>query len=436
VHPNRRRRLAGLLVAALAPVVATALAVPAAHALSPDDPNLAPCTSAGGNLVVNCGFEAPVSSAGLVPGWTHLVARASNVASPANAHSGTHVLQFSSTTGDDVWTQTVPVRPHTRYLVGAQFNASEGLASSPSDRIRLTATNIGEAGKGSTIYDSTDDVTTWARGAEVVTTGSDRTMTLTLAGQNVPSATYVDDVFVLPQHSGCEQLVNNLVRNCGFEAASIAPWVHVVNDDSFLGSPANSGNNALEFGSSTSTNDVWTQTLSVHPRTAYRLSYWVAYYSGPSGTPNNNLTVSVSNVPSLPGGKRSVTTTNVANRFWAQVTTTFVTGSSSTAVLTLSGANAPAHTYVDDFSVTVVPHLKVTAAKRKVTTTLTGLGGQTVTLQHYAHHRWSGVKAFVAPKSGFAKAWTVKVGSAGKYRAVSAATPGYSAATSAAITVH
>lgn len=421
---KQRRRLAVLLAVAVAPVATTLMALPA-HALSPNDDKLDPCTSVPGNLVVNCGFEAPVVG-GTIPGWTHLVGNGSGVTSTAN--SGTHALGFQSTGRDDVWTQTIPVLPHTDYLVGAQFNAS---TSTPNDVIAFTATNVnGSPGAGAVIFSSVDTNLAWERGAQVVTTGSGRTMTLTLSGRNVPSQTQVDDVFALPQRSGCAAIANNLVSNCGFEAATAGPWHNPVQSDSQINSNSNGGVKGLRLASFSGTDDVWNQTFTVRPHTKYSLTYWVEYSSNAS-TPFNDLTVSVSNV----SGSLNITTTNVPNRFWAPVTRTFTTGAGLTATLTITGSNHPAQTNVDDFSVTAVPHLAVSAKHRKLTTVLTGVGGQKVLLERFVHQHWVTFRSFAAPKTGASKSWTVSV-PAGKYRAVALATPGYASTTSATITVH
>ncbi|HEX4190920.1 MAG TPA: hypothetical protein VHZ06_07975 [Marmoricola sp.] len=431
---NKRTRLGGVLVAITTVAAATAMALPA-HALSVDDNTLSPCTSVTGNLVVNCGFETP-SNAGAVPGWTHLINRGSNVESTTLAHSGSRVLDFYSSGGDDVWTQTIPVAPNTQYLVGAQFYSAHGSAASPLDDITFTATNVaGAAGEGAAIYNSSDADLAWVRGARLVTTGPGHTMTLTLSGSNTPSATYVDDVFALPQRSGCAAIANNAVHNCGFEssASKPSPWVNSVNHDSGLTEVSNGGVEGLDFVSTTA-DDVWNQTVSVLPHTEYSLTYWADYYSA-TQTPSNDLTVQFSNDASASGGSLKIATTNVGNKFWGSVTKTFTTGSATSGVLTVSGKNVPHITTVDDFSLTVVPHVKVAAKGRKVTTTLTGLGGQKVLLERLVHKHWVTVHSFIAPKTGSSKSWTLAE-KAGRYRAVAQAAPGYTPATSATVTRH
>jgi hypothetical protein len=318
------------------------------------------------------------------------------------------------------------------YLVGARFQSGHG-SGSPTDDIALTATNVaGNPGQGTSIYSSQNTDLSWVRGAQLVTTGSGHTMTLTLSGGNVPAQTFVDDVFVVAQRSGCAAIANNLVHNCGFEAGSVTPWVHVVDHNSQLRPISNGGIQGLRIAS-TSADDVWSQALAVHPHTQYTVTYWVEYSSG-SGTPVNDLTVAMSNVPNAPAGVLKVTTTNVANRFWAPVTETFTTGGASTATLSISGANTPDSTYVDDFSMTVVPHVTVSAKRRALTTTLTGVGGQKVLLERLKHNHWVVVRSFTAPKTGLSKAWKVTV-SAGSYRAVAQSAPGYRSATSSTVRV-
>ncbi len=430
MHLNRRRRLAGLLVALLASAGATAIALPA-HALSLYDPNLDPC-GVSGNVVANCGFEAPVSGSGVVPGWAHLVDHGGAV-THSGGKSGAAALVFASISGDDVWTQTVPVSPNTTYLVGAEFYSSQGSASSAQDDIALTATNVAGNSAGTFIYTSVNTDMGWSRGGTIVKTGAGHTMTLTLSGANVPSTTLVDDVFVLPQRAGCAAIANNLVKNCGFEAPSISPWAHSVGSSSGVTSDSNGGTSSLAFNATGTNHDTWSQVVSVRPHTQYSLTYWAEYWST-TFTPDNDLTVSVSNVPAS-GGTMQISTLNVPNHFWAQVTRTFTTGSGTTATVTITGRNSPAFSVVDDFSVTAVPHVKLSAKGHKLTTTLSGLGGQRVQVQRYVHKHWKVFASFTAPKTGWSTSWKITV-PAGKYRAVAGSAPGYASTTSSSITVH
>ncbi len=407
------------------------MALPA-HALSLNDPTLGTC-SVPGNLVVDCGFEAPAASNGAIPGWTHLVNHNSSQSS-GQVNSGGESLRFGSTAGDDVWTQTVPVAPNTTYIVGAEFFSTDA-GGTTSDDISLSATNVaGNPGSGEVLYSSSNsNITSWSRGGQLLKTGPGHSMTLTLAGRNQPGETYVDDVFVLAQRSGCAAVANNLVHNCGFEASSVSPWVHSVSSLSSVTSLSNGGANALDFAATGTNHDTWTQVISVRPHTQYSLTYWVEYWSSTS-TPNNDLTVAVSNVPAS-GGTMQISTLNVHNHFWAPVTRTFTTGSGSTATLAITGRNAPDYTIVDDFSVTAVPHLKVSAKGRKLTTTLSGLGGQRVQVQRYVHKHWKVFASFTAPKTGSSTSWKITV-PAGKYRAVAGSAPGYASTTSSSVTVH
>lgn len=431
MHLNKRRRFVGPLVAFVAAAAASAVALPA-QALSVNDPLLSPC-NVSGNVVVNCGFEA--STATPVPGWTHTVVAGGNTSDVTTFHnSGSNSLRLGATNHDDVWTQTVSVSPNTDYLVGGEFYATMGAGSSPQDDITMTASNVAtHPGVGTNIFTSTNANFGWSREAAIVHTGSGRTMTLTLSGSNVPGQSYVDDVFVIAQRSGCAAIANNLVRNCGFEAATTSPWVHSVDVESHTTSTGNGGATAIDLASTTSTYDVWYQVLAVRPHTQYTLTYWVEYWSN-GGPVDNDLKVQVSNVATS-GGSLIVTTHNVPDHFWAPVTKTFTTGGGTTAVLMFSGRNKPDVTNVDDFSVTAVPHVKLSAKGHKLTTTVTGLGGQKVQLQRYVHKKWKVFASFTAPKSGWSTSFKVTV-PAGKYRGVSLSAPGYPSATSASLTVH
>lgn len=163
------------------------------------------------------------------------------------------------------------------------------------------------------------------------------------------------------------------------------------------------------------------------------MTYWTEYFSA-GDPPQNDLGVSVTNVSSIAGGTLAIETTNTADHVWASTTRTFTTGSGTSATLEVAGANAPAYTYVDDFSVTAVPHLKVTVARRSVTTNLTALGGQKVVLQRLVHKHWMTFHTWTAPKTGWSKSWTLRV-TPGRIRAEAQSAPGYGSTISNAVTV-
>lgn len=411
-----------------------------AGALTLDDPLLSvSCTLASGNLVKNCGFETPTSS-GVVAGWTHLVSHASGEANvgSSSAHSGNNVLVLSSTTGDDVWTQTVPVAPHTKYLVSAWVFATDG-GGTTADDLTIAGTNIGTAAGGTTIYTSHNTNLAWTQVGDTITTGSGHSMTLILSGQNVPAHNAIDDIVVVPQPASCTAIANNRVANCGFENSSAAPWTLTAaasHSDTQIpsASGSHSGNDVMRIAAFGGQDDTWRQVLSVRPHTAYTLTYWVEYWSGTS-TPNNDLHVSVTNVPASSGGTLRISSLNVGNKFWSMVTKTFVTGSGSTATLRIGGQNTPSETFVDDVSVTAVPHVKITHSGRVVTVTLNGVGGQKVYLEKLVGSHWVVTHTWVAPKTGYTKSWALTVGSGGAYRALSAAAPGYGASVSGAIAI-
>lgn len=79
--------------------------------------------------------------------------------------------------------------------------------------------------------------------------------------------------------------------------------------------------------------------------------------------------------------------------------------------------------------------IKVSAKGRKLTTTLTGVGGQKVQVQRYVHKHWKFFASFTAPKTGWSASWKIAV-PAGKYRAVAFSAPGYASTASSSITVH
>ncbi|MFL6060468.1 MAG: carbohydrate binding domain-containing protein, partial [Marmoricola sp.] len=415
---NKRLRLLGILGALTVPL-ALGLVVPA-NALIYSDVNFSPCTSLVGNLVKNCGFEAPAGAGGAVPGWEHLISVNSSV-STNQAKSGTHSLRFGSSSNDDVWTQTVPVTPNTSYVVGANVMA---LGSTPDNDLTITVTNnkLGNPGSGSQLYRTQDtEITSWTRVGDEILTGSARTMTITISGANPPSQSYVDDVFVIAQPPGCKPIANNAVANCGFEVTPTTSWVHSVSSSSGIASGNSYGGDHSLFLQSSGTSDVWYQIVTVRPHTTYTLRYWDWYYSG-SSVPLNNLTVWVSNV-AVSGGQLKITKTNVPNQQWKQVTRTFTTGAGSSAVLMFSGTNAPGISRVDDFSLTVTPKISMAKSGTKVVTKLTGLGGQSVWLQKKVGSHWKLVHIFLAPKSGLSKVWALKVPK-GKYRAVAKSAPG------------
>ncbi|MGN6721353.1 MAG: carbohydrate binding domain-containing protein [Marmoricola sp.] len=429
---NKRRRLVGILLAIAVPAVIGAIAMPA-NALTTGDE--VPCTS-GPNLVANCGFEASVaSSTSPIPHWTHISGGGGFISSSYH-HSGGHSLGLQSTSADDFYTQTISVKPHTQYVVAAWINAVTN-SGPPSNDFTLAATNIQGSPDATTIYSSSNLSQGWRPIGGYVTTTSATTMTLVIHGANGPNATYVDDVRVLPQRSGCAAIANNLVQDCGFEnTSSDDPWV--VDVDHGIGTTtyvANGGSRSL-YLNSTSYDGQWHQVLPVRPHTKYTLSFWVEYDVNGATSPVDDLHVRVSNVPASSGGVLAINSSNITDRFWAQVTKTFTTGNGSTATLTVSGANVPASTYVDDFSVTAVPSLHDSASGRTITTTLHGLGGQKVTLQKLVNKRWTNVHSWTAPKTGYSKSFAFKVGSGGSYRSVSGSAPGYGSATSNTVSVH
>ncbi|BBH17277.1 hypothetical protein Back2_15640 [Nocardioides baekrokdamisoli] len=432
---NIRRIRRGALVTALVVTVVTGLCSAPANAFLLTDPILGGnCAVVAGNLVQNCGFEAPVTG-GVVPGWTHNVSDFSNV-NTIEAHSGTHALGFYSSGADDVWTQTIAVAPNTQYLVGARFSSGHSSAASAQDHIRFTVTNVaGAPGAAATIFSSNNVDLDWVTGSSIVTTGSAHTMTLTVSAANVPSGSYVDDVYVVAQQTvGCAPIKNNLIGDCGFEAGSLSPWVRNGTPiDSFVSSStANTGGRSLAFASS-GADDVWYQIFAVHPNTQYTLSFWVEYNSN-TAPAKNDLHFVLSNVSGNPGNVLRLATTNVSNRFWVRTTRTFTTGSGHTATFFITGANTPSATYVDDVSMTAVTHVTVSAKARTVTTTVTGVGGQKVELLRRVGSTWAVIRTWVAPSTGWSKAWAVAV-PAGTYRAIALAAPGYAQAGSSAINV-
>lgn len=427
---NKRRRLVGILLAIAVPALIGAMAVPA-NALIVDEP--LPCAY-GSNLVANCGFEASTSTP--IAHWTHLVSHSSFL-STSVVHTGAQALGLQSTGDDDVYTQTLAVKPHTQYVVSAWIDAVTS-SGSPNNDFTLAATNINSSPDATTIYTNSNIGGGWFEIGGIVTTTSASTMTLVIRGANVPNATYVDDVRVVAQRSGCAAIANDLVDNCGFENSTPDPWVKIAagsGSDSQLPSNegANGGAQSLRLAATGTQDDAWYQVLTVRPHTQYRLTYWTEYIGG--GTPNNDLTVSVTNVPAASGGIFKSSTLNIPSRYWTQTTATFTTGNGSTATLKVAGRNVPASTFVDDVSVTAVPHVHVSAKGRAITTMLTGLGGQKVTLQKLVNKHWVAVHSWTAPKTGWSKSWSFTVGSGGSYRSVSGTAPGYGSATSNTISV-
>ena len=435
---NKRRRLVGLLLAIAVPAVVGALALPA-NAITLNDPLLSQTCTNAPNLVSNCGFEAGTGNT--ASGWQHLVSLGSGVfnvsSSTPAAHSGNNILSFYSTSGDDVWTQNIRVSPHTTYLISAWVYSTDN-GSPTNDDLTISATNIGTNGAGTVIYETRNTNLPWTRVGEFVTTGSGSSMTLTLSGANVPSHTWVDDVSVIAQRSGCAAIANNLVENCGFENATVDPWALTPaathSDSQLTPDSANGGAQSLRLAAWGGQDDVWKQVLTVRPHTQYTLTYWVEYWSAAS-TPNNHLKVSVTNVPAASGGILAISTTNAANHFWAKVSATFTTGNGSTSTLSIAGQNTPDSTFVDDVSVTAVPHIRLTHSGRATTTTLTGLGGQRVHLEKLVSGSWRIIHTWTAPKTGWSKSWAYTVGSGGTYRSVSDSAPGYSSAISAKVSI-
>ncbi|MFF0013945.1 carbohydrate binding domain-containing protein [Streptomyces sp. NPDC005374] len=67
----------------------------------------------------------------------------------------------------------------------------------------------------------------------------------------------------------------NILTNPGFESGSLAPWTCTGNLGSVVSSPVHGGSKALQGAVSSSDNAQCSQTVSVQPNTAYRLSGWV-----------------------------------------------------------------------------------------------------------------------------------------------------------------
>lgn len=443
VSIKSRRRLVGIFLAITTPAVVAALALPAS-ALNAADPLIdSTCTNASvaHNLVANCGFEATVT-AGVIPGWTHVVSHDAFVG-VGGPHSGGHALALASeaTSGaagdDDVFTQTIRVVPHAHYVIGAWVNAANTTANPDSNDFTLAATNVNGSSDASTIYSESNvnHVIGWHQVGGTVTATGASTITLVIRGANGPDHTWVDDVFVTAQRTGCASVANNAVRNCGFESGSASPWVHSSGSGTGIQSNGSYGGNwSLRFGATPPASDSWFQVVSVRPHTQYTLSYWDENWSGAT-PPNNNLHVIVSNVPAASGGSLKITTTNAVNNFWTHITRTFTTGSGSSATLLVTGANAPGWTYVDDFSITAVPHVRISAKGRTLTTTVSGVGGQKVELEKLVGKVWHVVHTWTAPKTGYAKAFVLTVGSGGTYRGAALAAPGYGSAVSGPIAI-
>ncbi|HET9059330.1 MAG TPA: carbohydrate binding domain-containing protein, partial [Acidimicrobiales bacterium] len=124
------------------------------------------------------------------------------------------------------------------------------------------------------------------------------------------------------------------VANGGFESGSLSGWSCDSGTASVVTSPVHSGNYALAITPSASDDAQCSQVVSVQPSTTYTLTAWVQgnyAYLGDTGTGTSD------------------TSTWTSSSTWAQLSTTFTTGPSTTSVtIWVHGWYSQGTVYVDD----------------------------------------------------------------------------------------
>src|SRR3979411_203514 len=130
----------------------------------------------------------------------------------------------------------------------------------------------------------------------------------------------------------------NLVANPGFETASLAPWTCDAGTSKVGTSPVHSGSYALAATPTSNLTAQCSQTVSVQPNTSYTLSAWVL---------GNYAYIGVT-------GSGTTDTSNwVSTSSWAQLSTSFTTGASTTSVsIWVHGWYSQGTVYSDDFLLT------------------------------------------------------------------------------------
>ncbi|MET7456105.1 carbohydrate binding domain-containing protein [Streptomyces sp. NPDC005574] len=125
----------------------------------------------------------------------------------------------------------------------------------------------------------------------------------------------------------------NVLPNPGFESGSLSPWSCTGNLGSIVSSPVHGGSKALAGAVSSSDNAQCSQTVSVQPNTAYKLTGWVRgsyVYLG------------------VDGGASTWTSSPAA---YSQLSVSFTTGASQTsATVYVHGWYAQGTYYADDVS--------------------------------------------------------------------------------------
>ncbi|HET9059919.1 MAG TPA: carbohydrate binding domain-containing protein [Acidimicrobiales bacterium] len=183
----------------------------------------------------------------------------------------------------------------------------------------------GSGGGTATTTTTAPATTTTATGATTTTAPSATTTT------TAPSATTT----TAPAGGGGG---TGTVSNGGFETGSLAPWSCDAGTGSVVTSPVHSGTYALQEAPTSSDDAQCSQTVAVSPNTTYTLSAWVQgnyAYLGDTGTGTSDT----SNWTSSSG--------------WAQLSTTFTTGASTTSVsIWVHGWYGQGNVYVDDVSLT------------------------------------------------------------------------------------
>src|SRR3981081_594098 len=128
----------------------------------------------------------------------------------------------------------------------------------------------------------------------------------------------------------------NPVANPGFETGSLSPWTCDPGTSTVVTSPVHSGSYALAATPTSNATAQCSQTVSVQPNTSYTLSAWVLgnyAYIGVTGTG----TPDTSNWSSP--------------RPWAQLSTSFTTGASTTSVsIWVHDCYSRGYVYADDFT--------------------------------------------------------------------------------------
>jgi hypothetical protein len=150
----------------------------------------------------------------------------------------------------------------------------------------------------------------------------------------------------------------NLVANPGFETGTLSPWTCDAGTSTVVTSPVHSGSHALAATPTSNLTAQCSQTVSVQPNTSYTLSAWVLgnyAYIGDTGTGTTD------------------TSNWISTSTWAQLSTTFTTGASTTSVkIWVHGWYNQGTVYSDDFLLTggsTPPPTTTTTALPPTTTT-------------------------------------------------------------------